>query len=146
MPTARESLCCKEIPQIEEKLQELDIGDVTCITEHEGFHPVCLDQWVLQTAAYQTRQQYGNETTGGPPHKFVTIYEITASIGDADIRYNFCVGLCDTLLIANWLGGVGDTLDVKYELCCRHVQCVKSEIHSHQRTLSMWDLNCNYAV
>ena len=108
MPTARESLCCKEIPQIEEKLQELDIGDVTCITEHEGFHPVCLDQWVLQTAAYQTRQQYGNETTGGPPHKFVTIYEITASIGDADIRYNF---LCRTLRyiayrqLARWCWG-----------------------------------------
>ena len=31
-----------------------------CITAHPGFHTVCLDRWVLQTAYYQYRQQYGN--------------------------------------------------------------------------------------
>ena len=57
----------------ETKLQELDVVSegVTCITEHEGFHPVCLDQWVLQTAAFQTRPQYGQEAVSGPPHRWV---------------------------------------------------------------------------
>ena len=76
MPTQRECVSCREITGVEEKLQELDVStDVTCITEHEGFHPVCLDRWVLQTAAYQTRQQYGRETTNGPPHKYVSEYK-----------------------------------------------------------------------
>ena len=73
MPTPRECVCCREVPRVEEKLQELDVVSegVTCITEHEGFHPVCLNQWVLQTAAFQTRQQYGQEAVSGPPHRWV---------------------------------------------------------------------------
>ena len=73
----------KPCPQLEslcaaKKSHKLKI----CITEHEGFHPLCLNQWVLQAAAYETRQQYGNETTGRPPHKVVKIDKITASIGE----------------------------------------------------------------
>ncbi|XP_053378660.1 uncharacterized protein LOC128548224, partial [Mercenaria mercenaria] len=34
-------------------------SDVGCITEHPGFRPVCLDEFVLETAYYQYRQQYG---------------------------------------------------------------------------------------
>ena len=30
-----------------------------CITEHPGFRSVCLDRYVLETAYYQYRQQYG---------------------------------------------------------------------------------------
>ena len=37
MPTAKESICCREMTQIENKLQESDVSNVSCITEHEGF-------------------------------------------------------------------------------------------------------------
>ena len=46
MPTARESICCREISAIDNKLQESSGGNPCCITEHEGFQPVCLDVWV----------------------------------------------------------------------------------------------------
>lgn len=32
-----------------------------CVTSHPGFHPACLNVYVLQIAYYQYRQQY-NET------------------------------------------------------------------------------------
>ena len=73
MPTVRESVCCREITEIESKLEELD-GDpsITCITDHPGFNGVCLDQWVLQTAFYHIRHSYGSAivTQVGPSHKY----------------------------------------------------------------------------
>ena len=41
----------------------------SCITEHEGFGAVCLNRWVLQTAYYQYRQQYGNHLEETVIHK-----------------------------------------------------------------------------
>ena len=58
MPTAQESVCCCEVEKIILRLQES--GDkVKCITEHQGFEPVCLNVWVLQVAYFQYRQHYG---------------------------------------------------------------------------------------
>ena len=75
MPTVRESICCREISVIDNKLQETSSGNPCCITEHEGFQPVCLDVWVLQTAGFQTQQEFGRHATSGPVHKLVhTIY------------------------------------------------------------------------
>ena len=55
MPTARESVCCYEISEIEDKMSEMQTLDpsseATCITEHPGFCGVCLDMWVPQTTA-----------------------------------------------------------------------------------------------
>lgn len=51
MPTLRECVCCYQ------KFSELP-APVSCITLHPGFHIVCLDVWVLQTA-YFCHQQYG---------------------------------------------------------------------------------------
>ena len=31
---------------------------VSCIIDHEGFHSVCLDVWVLQTAYFNYQQHY----------------------------------------------------------------------------------------
>ena len=45
-----------------------------CITEHEGFDAVCLNRWVLQTAYFQYRQQYGNHHEDTPIHKYVYAY------------------------------------------------------------------------
>jgi len=32
---------------------------VPCITESDRFEAICLNQWILQTAYYQYKQQYG---------------------------------------------------------------------------------------
>ncbi|KAJ8018040.1 P2X purinoceptor 7 [Holothuria leucospilota] len=57
MPTVRESLCCREIPEVENRREE--VVDIGCITHHEGFQPVCLNVHVLLVAYLQFRQQYG---------------------------------------------------------------------------------------
>ena len=59
MPSSRECVCCREIQVVEQKLRESDVKR-QCITEHNGFDPVCLNVWVLQTAYFQYRQQYGS--------------------------------------------------------------------------------------
>ena len=52
MPTARESVCCYKISEIEDKMPEMQtLGpstEATCITEHPVFRGVCLDMWVLR--------------------------------------------------------------------------------------------------
>ena len=63
MPTVKESVCCQEIPEAEEKLRELDVQNTDWITDHEGFRSVCLDRWVLQTAASQMHQQMDLHTS-----------------------------------------------------------------------------------
>jgi hypothetical protein len=44
---------------------------VSCITIHPGFHNVCLDFWVLQTAFYFYHQQYGQIGYHGAIHEYV---------------------------------------------------------------------------
>ena len=56
MPTAIECLCCSEITEMMNKRSTEEVG---CITLHPGFQSVCLNTWVLQTAYYSYRQQYG---------------------------------------------------------------------------------------
>ena len=77
MPTAKESVCCLEITEIEDKMSELQTLDpnheATCITEHIGFSGVCLDMWVLQTPAHQICHTHGQGAIAraGPTHKYV---------------------------------------------------------------------------
>ena len=61
MPTERESHCCQEVDRLQEKIEAFndDGGDIACITQHPGFASVCLDRYVLETAYFQYRQQYG---------------------------------------------------------------------------------------
>ena len=68
MPTARECVCCYNIPQMQQKISQLP-APVSCITLHQGFNNVCLDIWVLQTAFYFYKQQYGNYGYHGPLHE-----------------------------------------------------------------------------
>ena len=78
MPTARESVCCLEMTEIEDKMSELQTLDpnseATCITEHPGFSGVCLDMWVLQTTAHQICHTHGQGAIAraGPTLKNVT--------------------------------------------------------------------------
>lgn len=59
MPTALESRCCTGVQRISEKIKSYS-NDLTCISRHHGFPTVCLDVYVLETAYYQYRSQYGD--------------------------------------------------------------------------------------
>ena len=71
MPTAVECICCCEIQEIENQKNDVPHGcsPIQCITEHPGFHNVCLDMWVLQTAYYVYRQHYGSSARIGTLHE-----------------------------------------------------------------------------
>ena len=43
MPSVPESVCCHEIGQIWQKIEEQTEVQVSCITEHPGFQSTCLD-------------------------------------------------------------------------------------------------------
>ena len=51
MTTAHEIVCCAEIGQVWQKVEDQrpDI-QMKCITEYPGFQSVCLDVWVHETA------------------------------------------------------------------------------------------------
>nr|XP_034322605.1 uncharacterized protein LOC117688588 [Crassostrea gigas] len=72
MPTAKESICCQEVQQIDAKRGS--IHQLTCITRHPGFGPVCLDEYVLKTAYYQYRSQYGELRTTTEERNRYTAY------------------------------------------------------------------------
>ena len=46
MPSVPESVCCHEIVQIWQKIQEQTEVQMSCIAEHPGFQSACLDVWV----------------------------------------------------------------------------------------------------
>ena len=46
-PTSLESICCCVLDEVAEKMQDGG-SKVSCIINHEGFHSVCLDVWVLR--------------------------------------------------------------------------------------------------
>ena len=143
MPTAKESICCREMTQIENKLQESDVSNVSCITEHEGFQSVCLDQWVLQTAASQTRQEHGRHAISRPAHKLVHKGNM------AMFHFRFSSILLSylepfaTWLIVNWQGGAGDILAGKYVLCYPHVQLIEYGQLFLLTAMLVLKFNCN---
>ena len=64
------SVCCSEIPQIQEKKAAVA---VQCIVNHPGFQTVCLDVYVLQTAYYSYCQHYGAHAHQGAIHEYNSI-------------------------------------------------------------------------
>ena len=55
-----ECYCCRELEgcikamESEEVLQDFPPGTtLTCVTEHPGFNPVCLQKWSLKQSAWQ---------------------------------------------------------------------------------------------
>ena len=42
-----------------------------CTTQHPGFHPVCINRWVLQTTWYQYKQQYKDPYDGAEDKRFI---------------------------------------------------------------------------
>ena len=68
MSTSCECVCCAEIDEVAEKMQE-GPHEVTCIIAHEGFEAVCLNVWVFQAAYFQYRQHYGDNAQKKPIHE-----------------------------------------------------------------------------
>ena len=69
MQTDAECICCQEIDKMKEMLIELqldkgysDNDTPKCITQHEGFNPVCTNVYVLDTAYYGYKNQYGKQS------------------------------------------------------------------------------------
>lgn len=87
MPTLDECTCCGEIDSTVRKMNESD-RPLRCITEHEGFEPVCLNVWVLQTAYFQYRQEHGDDHEGDAAHEYRTcsnllkVYKTLYYLGD----------------------------------------------------------------
>ena len=58
----RESICCCEVPQVWQKVDQWVSQSrqaIDCITDHPGFEAVSLNPWVLETAYMQYKQEYG---------------------------------------------------------------------------------------
>jgi len=74
MDRSEECICCQEVEKVK-RLNEsaVEMGELeqepTCVTMHPGFKAVCLNIYVLRTASFQYRQQYGNKSYEGPEHK-----------------------------------------------------------------------------
>jgi len=74
MPTAHESVCCAEISQVWQKVEDQRPEiQMSCITEYPGFQSNCLDVWVLETAYYAFRQQYGADNHTA--HEYVHFFK-----------------------------------------------------------------------
>jgi len=59
--TEKESICCREIEQINTLLQEDDLAvRPLCITEHSDFCNVCLCRAVLMVTLHSHRYHYGS--------------------------------------------------------------------------------------
>ena len=58
MTTSHENICYFEVDRVVEKKED-GSSAVSCIIDHEGFHSVCLDVWVLHTAYFNYWQHYG---------------------------------------------------------------------------------------
>ena len=75
MERAESCVSCQEIDQVQNKLIEaVSSGECEeqpkCITQHPGFHPVCINRWVLQTAWYQYKQQHKDPYDGAEDKLF----------------------------------------------------------------------------
>jgi len=73
MGRAEACVCCQEIEAVKNKLVEAVTcseceEQPTCITQDLGFHPVCINRWVLQTAWYHYKEQY-KDPYDGPENK-----------------------------------------------------------------------------
>ncbi|XP_054770776.2 uncharacterized protein LOC129278654 [Lytechinus pictus] len=80
MPIVRECVCCKEIPEVVHKMDSFNGGELDCITNHPGFEGVCLNPWVLETAYFHYRQQYGgggrNDATENEKNRHVAYRQL----------------------------------------------------------------------
>ena len=73
MERAEACICCQEITAVKNKIIEAVTSgecqeEPNCVTQHPGFHPVCINRWMLQIAWYQYKQLY-KDPYDGPEHR-----------------------------------------------------------------------------
>ena len=66
MLTVAECIWCCKIDITIQKMGQIQ-AQISCITEHEGFEPVCLNVWVLQARYFSYRQHYGTHDIQDQP-------------------------------------------------------------------------------
>ena len=73
MNSEEESICCKEIAEM---VQLLDEGDLRpeCITEHQDFSNVCLCRAVLTVSLCSHCHRYGTGDIPTDENRYVVIY------------------------------------------------------------------------
>ncbi|XP_055359525.1 P2X purinoceptor 7 isoform X1 [Betta splendens] len=58
MPTEAENCCCQEIAQVQRRLNQLP-NPPSCMVDHPGLEPVCLNVYSLQKEFHIYRADYG---------------------------------------------------------------------------------------
>ena len=95
MPTTDESVCCMEVEQVWQKVvDQRPESHMKCVTEHPGFQSTCLDVWVLETAYYAYRQQYGTDNQRG--NEKVSIYFLHVTV--VVVFFAFVRSICSMYL------------------------------------------------
>ena len=84
--------------KMSEKMEEGEIPELLCITDHQGFHAVCLNMWTLQIVYCQYQQGYGSATLPSAINEWVLfVYKDHASILDilfaSSRRYRYILDL-----------------------------------------------------
>ncbi|XP_049921147.1 P2X purinoceptor 7-like isoform X2 [Epinephelus moara] len=69
MPTEQENVCCREIPQVLRRMQQVD-DHMTCMLDHPGLEPVCLNPYSLQREFNHYRANYGRLQIRGIEKRF----------------------------------------------------------------------------
>ena len=69
MPTVAECIWCCEIDTTIQKMGQIQ-AQISCITEHEGFEPVCLNVWVLQAGYFSYNYDTHDMSPPSPPLTF----------------------------------------------------------------------------
>ena len=60
MPSGIECQCCREMDELEERLMKYSRDSLMCITDHEQFNMVCLNNNVLYTAMVTMKMVRGD--------------------------------------------------------------------------------------
>ncbi|XP_051268940.1 P2X purinoceptor 7-like [Dicentrarchus labrax] len=69
MPTEPENVCCREIPQVIRRLNQLQ-NPPSCMVDHPGLEPVCLNAFSLQKELNIYRADYGRLRLRGIEHRY----------------------------------------------------------------------------
>ncbi|XP_037613535.1 P2X purinoceptor 7-like [Sebastes umbrosus] len=58
MPTEPENICCWETQQVKRRMEQLP-DNISCMIQHPGLDPVCLNLFTMQNAYNVYRAEYG---------------------------------------------------------------------------------------
>ena len=90
MQKGRESLCCKEVPQIRTQTR-----DLPCVTAHKGFEAMCLNPHIVEAVIYRyVDEEQGGYIYGTPACEYVQLSSLgTHFVLLLSLEFS-CVGKC----------------------------------------------------